>query len=116
MSSAATSGVPFGRFTATSSSSIAGRRRGAATSITGGVMRGRARRCHGRALEAVEPLDDGAPFGELAIDVDEERQRALHAVEGGRGLHQAAELDRAGEIGRADHDKGKHVGPARSPR
>ena len=40
--------------------------------------------------------DDRAPFGDLTVGGDEIRQRALHAVEGRRGLHQAAELHGAG--------------------
>jgi hypothetical protein len=62
----------------------------------------------GRDLEAVQPRDHGAPLRELAVGGDEERQRGLHAVERGRRLHQAAELDRAREIGRADHHERKH--------
>ena len=62
----------------------------------------------GRDIEAVEPRDHRAPFRELPVGSDEKRQRGLHAVERGRRLHQPAELNRAGEIGGADHDEGKH--------
>ena len=55
-----------------------------------------------------EALDHRAPFGEAAIDADEHRKRALHLPEGVGGLHQPAELDGVGEIGRARHDKGEH--------
>ena len=61
-----------------------------------------------RVLEAVEPRDHRAPLCELLVDRDEERQRVLHAVEGGRCLHQSAELDHAREVGRADHDDREH--------
>ena len=108
MSSAATSGVPFGRLTARSSSSIAAPVR----------RRPTPRRPAARAPQRVPPPPRGSKPSSRwitarhsamrAIDVDEERQRRLHAVEGGGGLHQAAELHRAGEIGRADHDIGKH--------
>ena len=62
----------------------------------------------GRHLEAAEPLDHRAPFGELGVGRDEEGQRILHPAEGGGGLHQAAELEGAGEIGRACDDERKH--------
>ena len=70
-------------------------------------MRRGARRNH-RQVKSIQPLDDGPPFRQRAIDVDEEGQRILHAVEGGRGLHQPAELHLAGEVGRADNDIGKY--------
>ena len=107
MSLALTSGTPFGSRTARSLNVTAARRRPARPSITGGVTATRARG-RDRLVEAGQPLDHRAPFGQLAVDVDEDRQRVLHAAEGIGGLHQAAELDRAGEIGRADHDEGKH--------
>ena len=60
-----------------------------------------------RDIETVEPRDHRPPFRELPVRIDEKRQRGLHAAEGGRRLHQAAELDRAGEIRGADDDEGK---------
>ena len=60
-----------------------------------------------RDIEAVEPRNHRAPLGELSIGIDEKRQRGLHAGEGGRRLHQAAELDRAGKIRGTDDDEGK---------
>ena len=60
-----------------------------------------------RDIETVEPRNHRPPFRELPIGIDEKRQRGLHAAEGGRRLHQAAELDRAGKIGGADDDEGK---------
>ncbi len=107
MSSAATSGVPCG--SRTSRSSISTRSLPVARAIPRSPASSAPRPAPlDRDVEAVEPRDHRAPFRQLAIDVDEERQRALHAVERGRGLHQPAELDRAGEIGRADHDEGKY--------
>jgi hypothetical protein len=59
-------------------------------------------------VEAVEPFDHRGPFRQVAIGIDEEGKRGLHAAEGRGGLHQAAELHGAGEIGRADDDIGKN--------
>ena len=41
------------------------------------------------------------PFGDLAVGADAVGERALDALERQRRLHQRAERDRAGEIGRA---------------
>src|SRR5262249_47640847 len=71
----------------------------------------RGRRCSlcplGRDIEAVEARDYRPPLRERTIGVDEKRQRALHAGERGRGLHQSAELNRSGKIGGTDHDEGE---------
>ncbi len=77
------------------------------------VLRERGRRrgsaCYrDRAIETVQALNHGTPFGEIAVNGDEKRKRGLHAAKRARGLHQAAELHGASEIGRADDDKGKY--------
>ena len=77
------------------------------TSIAAGAIGGRLRLRDG-GVEAVEPRDDRPPFRQLAVDVDEDRKRFPHAGEGARGLHQRAELDLPGEIGRADQDVREH--------
>src|SRR5215471_12543333 len=68
---------------------------------------GRGLRPLGRDVEAVESRDHRPPLRELAVGVDDKRQRALHAGERGGGLHQPAELNRSGKIGGTDHDEGK---------
>ena len=108
--SPATSGLPSGRLTATVVDLNAGvGRRAARPRRPAATPRRRAPASTARWKPASR-CDHRAPFGELAVDGDEERQRALHAAEGRRGLHQPAELDRAREIGRADH----HVRETRS--
>ena len=105
--SAATSGAPFGRRTARSSRPmrVAGRR--PATCDRWRRCRRRPARCRSHASKPSSRVDHRAPFRQRAIGRDEERQRVLHAAEGGRGLHHAAELHLAGEIGRRDQDVGK---------
>ena len=61
-----------------------------------------------RFVESRQSLDHGAPFGELLIDRDEHRQRALDGVERGGGLGEHAELNVPGEIRRAYDDVREH--------
>ena len=105
MSLALTSGTPFGSRTARSLKLTALVSPGLSL-ITGSVT-ATARGRH-RLVEAGQPLDHRAPFGQIAVEGHEHRQRALHLPERVRGLHQPAELDGAGEIGRAHHDEGEH--------
>ena len=58
-------------------------------------------------LESVETVHHRLPLRQLAIDGDEERQRALDAGESRSGLHHAAELDFLREVGRRYQDVGK---------
>ena len=60
-----------------------------------------------RVLESGQPRDHRAVLRDRLVGRDEIGQRGLHAVERGGGLHQAAELHGAGEIGRAHHQIGK---------
>lgn len=48
------------------------------------------------------------PFGNLGVDADAEGQRALHPLDGEVRLHQRAERNGAGEVGRAHHQDGEH--------
>ena len=105
MASASTSGWPEGSARATSSS---------ATSCPAPWLTRDARRVRAAALRVRDRGSKPASRSITArhsamrpIDVDEERQRGLHAVEGGRGLHQRRRAGWAGEIGRAHHDEGK---------
>ena len=117
MPSAATSGVPFG----SRDREIVERDRLAASPArprsTGGVV---AAACalRDRGVEAGQPLDHRAPFRELR-----DRRRRRTTARSARCRRRdavcvsAAELDRAGEIGRADHDEREtRSRPARSPR
>ena len=61
-----------------------------------------------RFLEAGQAGDDRAPFGNLPVRRDEIGQGTLHAVERGGGLHQAAKLHGAREVGGCDDDIGKN--------
>ena len=106
--SAATSGWPFGSRTRRSSIAIDLPSPSRGRTSIGGWRHGGRLRLRDGGVEAVQPRDDRAPFRQLAVDVDEDRERLLHAVEGARRLHQRAELDLPGEIGRADQDEGKH--------
>ncbi len=64
-----------------------------------------------RGFKAVEPRDHRAPFGELPIGADDERQRALHAAEGFGGLDHPAELNLVGEVGGGhQHERKDHGG------
>ena len=107
-SSALTSGTPFGSRTARAlkRTALASLRR----DVRWSAARGHRARGGDRAVEAFQPFDHRAPFGQPPIGVDEDGQRALHAAEGLGGLRQPAELDNAGEIGRAHHHEGKHQG------
>ena len=61
-------------------------------------------------FEAVEPRQHGLPFGKLRIGLDEIRECSFHAPEGRRRLHQAAEADRAGKVGRpSSQDRHDHL-------
>ena len=60
-----------------------------------------------RAFEPGQPRHHRLILGDRPVCGDEIGQRSLHAVEGRAGLHQAAELHAAGEIGWAHHDIGK---------
>ena len=103
--SAATTGSPCGSRTRSCLSSIAcaaGR-----NADRGGACREVPRACN-RHLEAVETRDNGAPFGEPAVDRDEEGQRPVDFVEGVCRLLDAAELQLAGKkVGRRHQDIGK---------
>ena len=103
-----TSGAPFGSRTARSLDRDDGAAVAGSSDLDTGGVTAAACAAGDRGIETGKPFDHGAPFGERAIGIDEERQRALHAAEGRSGLHQPAKLDRAGEIGRADHDEGKN--------
>ena len=48
------------------------------------------------------------PLRQRAVGGDEERERILHAVEGGRGLHHPAELNAIRKVGRCDQDVGEN--------
>ena len=104
--SASTSGSPLGRRTARWSIATALAPSRGTTSITGGVSAACAAGLD-RLLEPGQPRHHRLIFGDRPVGGDEIGQRVLHAVEGRRGLHQAAELHRAGEIGRAHHHIGK---------
>ena len=106
MPSAATCGLPFG--SAISSPLRVIPAASAAATLIAGAAASIACALRDRRLEAGEALDHGAPFGERAVHIDEERQRVLHAVEGGCRLRQPAKLKVAGEIRRADEDEREH--------
>ena len=113
--SAETSGVPLGSRTMSWRRSIA--LPPSDDNHADRVARGRQRRgARDRRLKPVETGDDGAPVRQRAVDRDEERQRLLHAAEGGCRLRHAAELDLVGEIGRRHQDVGKDHGGLRIAR
>ena len=74
------------------------------------ALRQRLRRAIGVRREPRQALDGGAPVGEAGVGVDEPAQRTLHLAERLRGLHQAAELQPAGEVARRRGEHREHVG------
>ena len=90
MSFALISGTPLGSRTDRSLKLTAFASAGA-TAMTGGVTAA-SRAAAIELIEARQSFDHRAPFRELPIDVDENRQCALNLTEGVCRLHQSAEL------------------------
>src|SRR5262249_45050180 len=101
-SSISTRSLPSRAETTIAGVAVAAARDGARGRGGGGAPRPAPRMVEGAARREPPP-----PLRELAIGVDDKRQRALHAGERGGGLHQPAELNRSGKIGGTDHDEGK---------
>src|SRR5262249_59757681 len=57
--------------------------------------------------EGEQAVHAGLRFREARIAVDEPAERVLDPAEGGRDLHQRAELDGAGEVARSRHQDGE---------
>ena len=66
-----------------------------------------------RHMEMDDAVGRGAPFGEAREIVDQPRQRPLHAGEGRRGRHQAAQRNLAAKVARQRHEQrhdGREIG------